>query len=66
MTDTGETSIGDTSISVRLRREATGFMAGVQRFLGKRRYRWPLYLLLVAILAMIAFWFTFMRDLPST
>ncbi|QLC26602.1 penicillin-binding protein [Parasphingopyxis algicola] len=66
MTDTGETSIDDTSMSVKLRREATGLMASVRRFLGKRRYRWPLYLVLVAILAMIAFWFTFMRDLPST
>jgi len=50
---------------VRLRREATGFAGRARDALRKRRYRWPLYLLGLAILAAIAFWFTFMRDLPS-
>lgn len=61
MTDTT-----DTSVNVKLRREATGFMAGIGRIFGKRRDRWLLYLLILAIIGMIAFWFTFMRDLPST
>ncbi|MEM8696621.1 MAG: transglycosylase domain-containing protein [Pseudomonadota bacterium] len=66
MTDIAQNDTGETSMNVKLRRETTGFMASVRRILGKRRYRWPLYLVLIAILAMIGFWFTFMRDLPST
>lgn len=59
------TEATEPDMNVKLRREATGFMAGVRRILGKRRYRWPLYLLIVALIAMFAFWMTFMRDLPS-
>ena len=61
MTDTAE-----TNMTVKLRREATGFFAGVRRVLGKRRFRWPLYLLGLFLIGAIAFWITFMRDLPST
>lgn len=59
------TEATEPDMNVKLRREATGFLAGVRRILGKRRYRWPLYLLIVALIAMFAFWMTFMRDLPS-
>lgn len=61
MTDTSE-----TSMDVKLRREPTGFGASMRRIWSQRRYRWPLYLLALAIAAVIAFWFAFMRDLPST
>jgi penicillin-binding protein 1A len=60
------TEEAETSTTVRLRREATGILAGARRMLGKRRYRWPLYLLGLLLAALIAFWFAFMRDLPST
>lgn len=50
---------------VRLRREATGFAGKLREALGKRRFRWPLYLLGLMLVGVIAFWFTFMRDLPS-
>lgn len=66
MTDIAENDTGETSMDVKLRRETTGFLASVRRIWSKRRYRWPLYLLGIAILGLIAFWFTFMRDLPST
>ncbi|QLC23334.1 penicillin-binding protein [Parasphingopyxis sp. CP4] len=56
----------DADVTMKLRREATGFGAGLRRILGKRRYRWPLYMLILTLIALIAFWFTFMRDLPST
>lgn len=54
-----------TTMRVRLRREATGFAGKLRRALGKRRFRWPLYMLILFIAGCIAFWFTFMRDLPS-
>lgn len=59
------TEATETDMNVKLRREATGFLGSVRRMLGKRRFRWPLYLLIVALIAMFAFWMTFMRDLPS-
>lgn len=59
------TEATETDVNVKLRREATGFLAGVRRMLGKRRYRWPLYLLIAALIAVFAFWMAFMRDLPS-
>jgi penicillin-binding protein 1A len=62
MTEAAET---DTEMSVTLRREATGFWAGTRAILSKRRYRWPLYLLLMALMGLFAFWWVFMRDLPS-
>ncbi|MBC2778512.1 transglycosylase domain-containing protein [Parasphingopyxis sp. GrpM-11] len=52
-------------MSVTLRRETTGFWPGVRARLAKRRYRWPLYLLLMTLMGMLAFWWVFMRDLPS-
>lgn len=59
------TEATEPDMNVKLRREATGFIAGARRILGKRRYRWPLYLLIVALIGLFAFWMTFMRDLPS-
>ena len=60
------TEATETSMDVKLRREATGFFASMWRIPRKRRYRWPLYLLAPAIAGLIAFWIAFMRDLPST
>jgi len=59
------TEATETDMNVKLRREATGFIAGARRILGKRRYRWPLYLLIVTLIGIFAFWMAFMRDLPS-
>lgn len=55
----------ETSFSVKLRREATGFAGAIRRALSKRRFRWPLYFLGLMLAAIIAFWFIFLRDLPS-
>ena len=54
MTDTPEMTADDADVTMKLRREATGFGAGVRRILGKKRYRWPLYVLIMALLAVLS------------
>ena len=52
-------------VNFRLKREGDGFRDRVARVWSYRRVRWSLFALLLAGLGAFAFWFMFMRDLPS-
>ena len=60
-----EGSYTDGSLRLRLRREAEGVGGWLSRAWEKRRVRWLTYLGVLALLAAFAFWFAFVRGLPS-
>ncbi|MES2753059.1 MAG: transglycosylase domain-containing protein [Pseudomonadota bacterium] len=56
---------GTDTINFRLRRDVEGFGGWLERAWSRRRVRWLSYLALLAALGIAAFWFIFIRGLPS-
>ena len=52
-------------INFRLRRDADGFTGWIRTAWQRRRIRWLTYLGLLGLVGVLAFWFLFVRDLPS-
>jgi penicillin-binding protein 1A len=53
------------SLTLRLRRESSGWRASLQKFRAKRWFRWGAYLLAAALLGWLLIYLIFARDLPS-